>query len=420
MLGLRLGLGLQSGGNPALYDFPLTSSVGTGTFTRASTANGYTNAAPSAANDVALFESYGIQLESASTNVFLNSDAPATQSIAVTTANSGKWTTSVWGAGTVTTSAGTATASGYGVADANTKNTITVTSNGNVTFTVAGADATTRVQVENLSFGTSWILTAGASATRAITRLRQTGLSLPAGKKTITTYYTPTGISTIGTVQSIWSFYTDASNYTQLAYNGVIFYVEKRVAGVSEFVTFPKVCTPKVPVRLDVVFTADGTIGLLVDGVSASAGLGVEQLGAVVALGTWTNNGDGTYSNTLGTGLLQFANSSKSRVIYQSITTLVSKTTGVVHKLYDGAGVNQSEMTTVGVTYTHSFLSLLNGVYLNCISAFTGTVRPVSYKEVYNNTSSAAQPITTAILDIGNLNAGLSINGFERNFTIRR
>lgn len=107
-----------------------------------------------------------ILVEEASTNSFLNSTTPITQNISVTTANSGKWTCSVVGAGTVTSSAGTATATGYGAATAGSPRTITVTGNGTVTFTVDGADATTRVQVENLAYPTSHIVTGAAAVTR--------------------------------------------------------------------------------------------------------------------------------------------------------------------------------------------------------------------------------------------------------------
>lgn len=87
-------------------------------------------------------------------NVFANPGAPVTQTISVTTANSGLWKTTVTGPGTVTTSAGTATATGYGVASAGSPNTVTVTGNGTVVFTVAGTNATTMVYVTNAGTGT--------------------------------------------------------------------------------------------------------------------------------------------------------------------------------------------------------------------------------------------------------------------------
>lgn len=112
-----------------------------------------------------------ILMESLSSNYFLNSEGTAcvTQNIAVTTANSGKWTCTVWGAGTVTSSGG-ANATGYGAASAGTSNTITATGNETVTYTVSGADATTRVQVENKvtlpGFSSSWIKTEAATQSR--------------------------------------------------------------------------------------------------------------------------------------------------------------------------------------------------------------------------------------------------------------
>lgn len=114
------------------------------------------------------YVSGGMLIEESSTNVFLNSQgvAAVTQNIALTTAGTGKWTCSVFGAGTVTSSAGTATATGYGAATVGTPNTITVTGNGTVTYTVAGATAATIVNVENLPYATSPIVTGSGTVTR--------------------------------------------------------------------------------------------------------------------------------------------------------------------------------------------------------------------------------------------------------------
>ncbi len=109
----------------------------------------------------------GYLFEPASTNVFLNSDAPATQSISLGT---GTFTLSVHGTGSVTSSNGTGTATGHGAATDGSFVTITVTGAGTFTFTVAGSP--TYAQVEELSVPTSPIITAGASATRAADDLR--------------------------------------------------------------------------------------------------------------------------------------------------------------------------------------------------------------------------------------------------------
>lgn len=105
----------------------------------------------------------GYLFEPASTNVFLNSDAPATQSIALTTQD---YTVSVFGTGSVTSSNGTGTATGHGAATEGSPVTITVTGAGTIVFTVAGAP--TYVNVEGGGFSTTPIITAGTPASRAL------------------------------------------------------------------------------------------------------------------------------------------------------------------------------------------------------------------------------------------------------------
>lgn len=175
------GTGMNSGAisEPALdaltFAQDFENSVGTGTFTRASNAwNPDTGelCADNVPRYVAGRSGKGILIEGARTNSFLNSGTPVTQDISVTTSGSGYWICSVYGSGSVTSSAGTAIATGYGVAVAGVPNVIKVTSNGSVTYTVNGADVTTKVQVENATnFGpwaTSYIPTTGIPINRAI------------------------------------------------------------------------------------------------------------------------------------------------------------------------------------------------------------------------------------------------------------
>lgn len=137
-----------------------------------------------------------IYIEEGTTNIFADGTPPTTQTLSVTTANSGKWTVSVRGNGSVISSAGTATATGYGVATAGTPNSITVTGAGTVVYTVSGVDANTRIQVENKSYATSW---QSSTATRNAETLS----------------FNPTGIvtPTQGTV-SAWVYVPSSGSWT--------------------------------------------------------------------------------------------------------------------------------------------------------------------------------------------------------------
>lgn len=100
----------------------------------------------------------------AATNLFLNSQAPATQNVSVVT---GSVTVTAIGSGyTITTSAGTATGSGFGAVTMGTPQVLTITGNGTITLTVSGTPVGATVQVQSGTQRTPLIVTAGASATR--------------------------------------------------------------------------------------------------------------------------------------------------------------------------------------------------------------------------------------------------------------
>ena len=84
-----------------------------------------------------------------------------------TTASLGTGTYTLWvnGSGSATSSAGTATITGAGAATNGTPNVFVVTVAGTVTITVSGS--LNAFQCELGTFGTSFIITAGATATRA-------------------------------------------------------------------------------------------------------------------------------------------------------------------------------------------------------------------------------------------------------------
>jgi hypothetical protein len=106
-------------------------------------------------------ESLGLLIEEARTNLLLNSETLATQSVTVTAA---AHTLSFYGTGTVTLS-GTHSATVVGTGAFPTRTTLTFTpTSGSLTVTVSGT--VQYGQVELGGFATSWISTAGATATR--------------------------------------------------------------------------------------------------------------------------------------------------------------------------------------------------------------------------------------------------------------
>ena len=106
-------------------------------------------------------ESLGLLIEEARTNLLLNSETLATQSVTVTAA---AHTLSFYGTGTVTLS-GTHSATVVGTGAFPTRTTLTFTpTSGSLTVTVSGT--VQYAQVELGGFATSWISTAGATATR--------------------------------------------------------------------------------------------------------------------------------------------------------------------------------------------------------------------------------------------------------------
>lgn len=98
----------------------------------------------------------------ASTNVFLNSASPATQTISLST--TGAWTISCIGSGSAQIAANTATGTGWGTATAGADVTIDITAIGTVDVTIV--DTHDYVQLENLSFSTPPIVTEGVAVSR--------------------------------------------------------------------------------------------------------------------------------------------------------------------------------------------------------------------------------------------------------------
>jgi len=103
----------------------------------------------------------GVLIEPERSNFFLNSSAPASQTISLDT---GVFTLSVSGPGSAAISANTATGSGWGAATEGNPVTVNISSAGTADCAVSGGPD--HVQLENGAFPTSAIVTSGSPATR--------------------------------------------------------------------------------------------------------------------------------------------------------------------------------------------------------------------------------------------------------------
>jgi hypothetical protein len=122
-------------------------------------------------NQLVITTGSGLLILKAATNQLLNSASPATQTTG--TLATGSWTLWVNGSGSATMSSGTATGCGTGTATNGSIVTFTITGAGTCTVTVSGS--LNAFQLESGTFGTSFISTAGTTATRAADIITATG-----------------------------------------------------------------------------------------------------------------------------------------------------------------------------------------------------------------------------------------------------
>ena len=135
----------------------------------------YTDAAGSSYNSYAINQARlvpgkGLLIEGQRTNRALNSTAPANHTTGtIPTGDNIFW---VIGTGSATIAAGTAVGTGFGTATAGNPVRINITVAGTVTITVTGS--LNRFQLEESSFASSFIVTAGAAVLRQLDRCNTT------------------------------------------------------------------------------------------------------------------------------------------------------------------------------------------------------------------------------------------------------
>lgn len=120
--------------------------------------------------------------------------------------------------------------------------------------------------------------------------------------------------------------------------------------------------------------------------------------------GSWTDNGDGSYSNTGNSGSLGWA--SGKLIIgrtYEVVGRVTARTAGSVNLPYDGNGGNAGSALSAPGTFRRVFTALATGLFIFCTS-FTGTIDSLSVVEIPGNhliqPTSASRPTLSARVNL--------------------
>ena len=212
------------------------------TVVRAQTSNYTTNLVPTsasgfayttfAANTARITVNLGLLVEEGRTNLLLNSTVPVTQ----TTASLANGTYTLWvnGAGSATSSAGTATGSGFGAASQGSPNTFVLTGTaGTVTITVSGSLNAFQLELNpgTVSAGTSLIITGASTQARAADVVTLTNPPVPGAAFTIYGSGIPLA-ATNYTVNQFLADWTDSSTNDRIDLLRVI------TSGLAQFRMF--------------------------------------------------------------------------------------------------------------------------------------------------------------------------------------
>lgn len=280
-----------------------------------------------------------------------------------------------------------------------------------------------------------YIPTSGAASTRAAT-VTSTSYTLSAtGTRHIKLTWTPKATA-VGTKQVLWSSYTNASNETSVWANGVILAFEKKVAGVSEYVTYDLTPVVGTQYTIDAYIYADNTMGLGVNGVMQTGTLGSELITVAANrdfssdTGFWTKNSATINNAGNGIAVLNGLNSSLVRYVLSGATNKIIGCSWEVIAYTSGT----SSASAYAGSYNTTNLFSGTGVFFGAVNygndaanqlrigsaagvTFIGSIDNVSAKLVYNNSTTLA-PVFGSTIQWGSSNSLVQAEGFIKNISI--